>query len=365
MKYNYFSKLAEKYRPKLLKNIIGQYRAVQLLQKFIKSNNFPPCIVNGIRGIGKTTIARVAARFLNCVNRGNDLCLKCANCVNNNNIIEIDAASNNSVTDIRDIVQKCNYRPYDSYYRIFIIDEFHMFSHSAFSSLLKILEECYRYNIFIMITTEIKKIPNTIISRCRKITLFRVNNLTILNYIVMIAKKEKIFIEKNAAIILSIYSEGSIRDALSLIDQLIVSKNSDSINIQDIIDVLGIINPYIICDIIIHIIHGNIKEIILLIRNLYNYGISITVIFKQINDMLYKIICYKVGIFKYSNFITNDFYTFIDNVSIICIIKIWDLVNNNALQNNLYDELSIIEMFFIKLVYLNFFLDPNSILTLS
>ena len=227
--------LALKYRPQTFGDLIGQDVVAQTISNSIKANKVPNAyLFTGIRGIGKTTTARIVAKSLNCSNGPDDLCQKnlCENCnaISNSNhidVLEMDAASKTGVDDVRDLIEFSRYGPTSAKYKIFIIDEVHMLSKQAFNALLKTLEEPPEYLKFIFATTEIKKIPITVVSRCQRFDLSRVKSLELFDFIKKIKKKENGNASDEALKLIVKISEGSVRDDLSLLDINIYRKIYD------------------------------------------------------------------------------------------------------------------------------------------
>ena len=209
-----FLALARKYRPKKLSELIGQDVFVSTIQNAIKSNRLAHAyLFSGVRGVGKTTTARILAHLFNGEDevKGNPL-----------DLFEVDAARYTTVDTIRELLDGIKYRPSNWKYKIYILDEVHMLSTSAVSSLLKNLEEPPEHVKFIFCTTEPRKIPATIISRCQRFDLKRVPFDTLANYLIEIAKKEKSDIDINASSMIASASDGSVRDALSILDKFLL-----------------------------------------------------------------------------------------------------------------------------------------------
>ena len=230
--------LARKYRPVRLNEVIGQNFTVTALTNAFNINKLSQAFLfTGIRGVGKTTIARIIAMGLNCKMDDKPVanpCGKCENCIQiledrYEDVLEIDAASNTSVDDVREIISSLKYRPSKGLYKVFIIDEVHMLSNSAFNALLKTVEEPPSFVKFIFCTTEIQKIPITIISRCQKYSLNRASIKEIYDYLFKIKTKENIDISDEAIKIISRNSEGSIRDSLTILDQCILGVENSKI----------------------------------------------------------------------------------------------------------------------------------------
>ncbi|MDC3114638.1 DNA polymerase III subunit gamma/tau, partial [Candidatus Pelagibacter sp.] len=214
--------LALKYRPQTFTDLIGQEVVAETIVNSIKANKVPNAyLFTGIRGVGKTTIARIVAKLLNCQNGAENECKKkCDNCdaITNSShidVLEMDAASKTGVDDVRDLIEFSRYGPTSSKYKIFIIDEVHMLSKQAFNALLKTLEEPPEYLKFIFATTEIKKIPITVVSRCQRFDLSRIKSLELFNFIKNIKDQENGNVSDDALKLIVKISEGSVRDALS------------------------------------------------------------------------------------------------------------------------------------------------------
>ena len=243
--------LARKYRPNNFKELIGQDSLVKTFKNALNNGRLAHAfLLTGIRGVGKTTTARIIAKALNCVDDGNknepsfDICDKCSPCISINkgnflDVIEVDAASRTGVDGIREIIDSVMYSPNNARFKVYIIDEVHMLSNAAFNALLKTLEEPPQNVKFIFATTEIKKIPATIISRCQRFDLQRVDLNTLTSHLIKICETEKIKYEKDAITQICKASEGSVRDALSLLDQA-ASLCDDDIKSETVLDMLGL-----------------------------------------------------------------------------------------------------------------------------
>ena len=227
--------LALKYRPQTFKDLIGQEIISETIYNSIRYNKTANAFLfTGIRGVGKTTIARIVAKSLNCENGldnlcTNNFCTHCESIINSNHIdvLEMDAASKTGVDDVRDLIEFSRYGPTSAKYKIFIIDEVHMLSKQAFNALLKTLEEPPDYLKFIFATTEIKKIPVTVVSRCQRFDLSRIKTEKLFKYIKKIAEREKGKVTDDAIKLIVKISEGSVRDALSLLDRGLISNLED------------------------------------------------------------------------------------------------------------------------------------------
>ena len=225
--------LALKYRPKTFNDLIGQEVIANTIYNSIKLDKIPNAFLfHGIRGTGKTSIARIIAKALNCKNGVDNLCTKnfCNNCesiINSSHldVIEQDCATATGIDSVRDLIEFCRYPPTTGKYKVLILDEIQAMSKAGAQSLLKILEEPPNYVVFIFCTTEIKKILVTIISRCTRFDLSRIKFETLFNYLKIILNKENGKISDDGLKLICKLSEGSLRDALSLLDRALLSKN--------------------------------------------------------------------------------------------------------------------------------------------
>ena len=240
--------LSRVYRPKTFEDVVGQEHIVKTLKNQIKNNNIGHAyLFSGTRGTGKTSTAKIFARAVNCLNPINEEpCNECEICIDTLNdnimdIVEIDAASNNSVDDIRELRESVKYTPSKAKYKVYIIDEVHMLSQGAFNALLKTLEEPPSYVIFILATTEPHKIPATILSRCQRFDFKRVSSKDIADRMSYICEKENIQAEDKALSLIARNSQGALRDALSILDQC-MSFGNDKIEYNDVIELLGTVN---------------------------------------------------------------------------------------------------------------------------
>ena len=263
--------LALKYRPSNFDELIGQDIVAETIINSIKANKVPNAyLFTGIRGVGKTTIARIVAKSLNCIKGIDNLCQKdfCENCeaISNSNhidVLEMDAASKTGVDDVRDLIEFSRYGPTTAKYKIFIIDEVHMLSKQAFNALLKTLEEPPQYLKFIFATTEIKKIPVTVVSRCQRFDLSRVNSSDLFNFIKEVKDKENGKIKDEALKLIVKISEGSVRDALSLLDRALLNQNENSeLELQSAQKIFGYLDKGYLINLFKFIFKGNEKEVI-------------------------------------------------------------------------------------------------------
>ncbi len=286
--------LALKYRPQTFKDLIGHEEIATTIYNSIK-NNIPAnaFLFTGIRGIGKTTFARIVAKALNCEQALESICKKkCDHCepiANSSHIdvLEMDAASKTGVDDVRELIEFSRYPPSAAKFKIFIIDEVHMLSKQAFNALLKTLEEPPKYLKFIFATTEVKKIPITVISRCQRYDLSRIKSEELFVYLKNITIKEEKNVEDNAIKLIVKLSEGSVRDALSLLDRATISNNENSLTFEYAQKIFGYVNKSSYIDLLEIIFLGNEKEIINHYRQLYNSGIEPELFLNDFLEILY------------------------------------------------------------------------------
>lgn len=270
---------ARKYRPSTFGTVVGQNHITSTLRNAIKQNQIPQAFLFcGPRGVGKTTCARILAKTVNCenINEQQEACNKCTSCLSYNkgnsfNIHELDAASNNSVEDIRSLVDQVRFHPQNGKYKIYIIDEVHMLSQSAFNAFLKTLEEPPSYAIFILATTEKHKIIPTIISRCQIFDFNRIQCNEIVLHLMEIAKTEGIKVEEDALHIIAEKADGALRDALSIYDQL-VSFTSGEISYKSVIENLHVLDYQYYFDATDELYAENISGALLLFEKVLSNG---------------------------------------------------------------------------------------------
>ncbi|MCC3870402.1 DNA polymerase III subunit gamma/tau [Terrisporobacter mayombei] len=277
------------YRPKTFEDVVGQEHIVKTLKNQIRNSNIGHAyLFSGTRGTGKTSTAKIFARSVNCLNSiDEEPCNKCEICVDTLNdnimdIVEIDAASNNSVDDIRELRESVKYTPSKAKYKVYIIDEVHMLSQGAFNALLKTLEEPPSYVIFILATTEPHKIPATILSRCQRFDFKRVSSKDIANRMVYICEKENIEAEEKALSLIARNSQGALRDALSILDQC-MSFGNEKIEYNDVIELLGTVNIDELFELSQAIIGENTKKSLQILNEFIIWGKDIR---NLINDLI-------------------------------------------------------------------------------
>ncbi len=297
--------LARKYRPQVFDDLLGQEALVQTITNGIEQNKLAQAyLLTGIRGIGKTTSARIIAKGLNCVGpdgKGGmtpNPCGKCRHCLDITNdadidVIEIDAASNTGVENVREIIEGAKYNPVSARFKIYIIDEVHMLSKAAFNALLKTLEEPPERVKFIFATTEIRKVPVTIVSRCQRFDLKRIEEKPLAEYLQKIAHKEGRDLPDEAALLLSHASEGSVRDSLSLLDQALVQMPSE-LSTEGIRQMLGLADKNILFDLYQSLLTGRMTEVFNAINKQYEIGAEPIQILQDLLNLTYDLTCLKV-----------------------------------------------------------------------
>ncbi len=291
--------LYRKYRPQTFEEVVGQNKIIKVLENSINNDMVSHAyLFSGPRGTGKTTTAKLIAKLINCENRsGLNPCNECESCVsfnnkNNPDIIEIDAASNNGVDEIREIKEKVDLMPAISKYKVYIIDEVHMLSIGAFNALLKTLEEPPKHVIFILATTEFYKVPETIVSRCQCFSFERIEEFNIVKKLKEIVEKEKINVPISVLELIAEYSDGGLRDAINMLDKLICS--SDEITEDDFYEIRGLTKKEDLEKIVLDIKENKIKELFDRIDELNKKGKNLIIFSEELmsyfKDLLIKIV---------------------------------------------------------------------------
>ncbi len=292
---------ARKWRPQRFDDIIGQGHVTRTLQNAIKNNRIAHAyIFSGSRGVGKTTTARILAKALNCVNGPTpEPCNNCSPCKEitsgvSTDVLEIDGASNTGVDDVRDLRENVKYAPMHGKYKVYIIDEVHMLSNSAFNALLKTLEEPPAHAIFVFATTEVHKIPTTVLSRCQHFNFKRLTLIEIVDRLRLISEKDGIDINDNGLAVIAKAADGSMRDSLSILDQ-VVSFCGKKVDEKEIADILGVINKDIIFSFI-----GKLKErdsagLVKVIREVQDCGYDVRQFCNNLIEQIRNIMIAKVS----------------------------------------------------------------------
>lgn len=351
-----YQALYRKYRPQKLDEIAGQEVIVKILKNAIKKDKISHAyLFCGPRGTGKTSIAKILAKTINCEHLENFIpCDQCSSCTqinnkNSNDIIEIDAASNNGVDEIRELKNKINLVPNTSKYKVYIIDEVHMLTLGAFNALLKTLEEPPKHAIFILATTEPHKIPITILSRCQRLDFKKISQKDVVGRLKIICEKENITIEEDALVQIAKLCDGGMRDSIGMLDKL-VSYCDESITLDDVNDINGIITKEELKQFIEMIINKNYKQIFEFIDELSNKGKNFVKIIDELIEYLRNVLVDNV-----TNLQNNELN--ISNDEVIKYIEQFSNMSNlvkNASNPKIVFETNIIKMTIDKTENLKF-----------
>jgi len=362
--------LALKYRPQTFDQLIGQEVISETIYNSIKSGkSVNAYLFTGIRGVGKTTFARIVAKSLNCENGIDNLCKDnfcqhCESIINSNHIdvLEINGADKTSIDDIRDLIEFSRYGPTSAKYKIFIIDEVHQISRNAFNGLLKILEEPPQYLRFILATTEIKKVPITIVSRCQRFDLSRIKSDQLFQFIKKITEKENGRATDDALKLIVKISEGSVRDALSLLDRgLMSNSDGEELDLKKAQKIYGYFDKSSLIDLFENLFKGDEDQVINSYRKIYEAGVEPKIFLNDFLEILYYFKNISSIKLDGTNFSLNDEeFNKISKISSELDPK--DLILFWHFTIKAIDELDIVndpnlyvEMFLIRLMYLKDF----------
>ena len=370
MKNKSYKVLARKYRPKKLSEIIGQDETCKIIKGSIKLNRLPHAFLfSGTRGVGKTTIARIISKIVNCekIDLSNpEPCGVCSSCISitkekNMDVVEIDAASRTGVADVREIIENLGYKSVEVKKKIYIIDEVHMLSKAAFNALLKTLEEPPDDVIFIFATTETDKIPVTIMSRCQKFELRRIDTLVLSDFLIEVSKKEDIELGEESALLISQASEGSVRDALSILDNVLSRGNP--ILLETVKEVLGLADNNLVSDLFEFLCEGNIKKALLKFEEIYKKGASLDILAKMLMNICFHTMKLKSGLDKKTFLLDSGTLERVEIISnkyqIVFLTRFWELLQKyvNELQSS-FDEKQCFEMIIMRLCYVSLLPTP-------
>ena len=371
--------LALRYRPQKFQELIGQDSMVISIQNAIKLKRIPNAyLLTGIRGTGKTTTARIIAKAINCkvdfasdqkCSEG-DFC-HCESITNSNHIdiLEMDAASKTGIDDIREILEASKYHPSTAEYKVFIIDEVHMLSKQAFNALLKTLEEPPPHLKFILATTEVKKIPVTILSRCQRFDLRRIKVEEMKSFLKKICEKEEADVDENSLTLISKSSEGSVRDALSILDQAIITYNlmGEKVTEDKVRTMLGLADDTKIIDLMSYIVEGNIEKSINAVEEIFDIGADPKLVLHSLLD-----VCYLMTRTKTLGKISKDLSVsesdaerlnaMVKDLDMTYLTMLWHFLIKGLEDLNLYPNLSIaFQMLLTRLCHLKNMPDPQSV----
>ena len=368
--------LALKYRPQTFDDLIGQEVVAETITNSIKADKIPNAyLFTGIRGIGKTTTARIVAKALNCSNGIDNLCKEnfCESCKSISesshiDVLEMDAASKTGVDDVRDLIEFSRYGPTSAKYKIFIIDEVHMLSKQAFNALLKTLEEPPEYLKFIFATTEIKKIPITVVSRCQRFDLSRIKSSELLEFIKKIKDKENGKISDDALKLIVKISEGSVRDSLSLLDRALLSLDEGKeLDLNSAQKIFGYFDKSQLIDLFELILKGEETKVISIYRKIYDQGVEQKVFINDFLELLYYFKNINSLTLESTNFSLNDEeFSKIKNLSnqidSEVLILFWQFAISSLEEIDIVSNQHLsIEMFLIRLMHLSSVKSENKI----
>jgi len=368
MRNNEKKVLALKYRPKTFSDLIGQDIMTETIINSIKMDKMPNAyLFSGIRGVGKTTAARIVAKSLNCNNGVENLCQNemCEHCsaISNSNhmdVLEMDAASKTGIDDVRDLIEFSKYGPSVAKFKIFIIDEVHMLSKQAFNGLLKTLEEPPSYLKFIFATTEIRKIPITVISRCQRFDLTRVKSDLLLDFLKKISLLENGKISENALKLIVKISEGSVRDGLSLLDRALITQKIEQkeLDLELAQKIFGYFDKSHLIELMKLIFQGKEEQALLKFRGISDLGIDPKIFLNDFLEILYfmkniKIFGKNEISFSLSDNQTNEIEQLSSQVDIETLIMFWQFGIKSLEELNIVSNQNLsIEMFLIRLIHL-------------
>jgi DNA polymerase-3 subunit gamma/tau len=376
---NSYKVLARKYRPQNFEDLMGQEIMVQTLKNAFKTNRIAHAyILTGVRGIGKTTTARLLARSLNyeteTINEPNidmlELGKHCLEIMESRHIdvIEMDAASRTGIADIREIIDSVNYSPSSARYKIYIIDEVHMLSKAAFNGLLKTLEEPPPHVKFIFATTEVQKIPLTILSRCQRFDLKRFDHDMIKSLINKVCEKERVSIEDPIIDLIAKASGGSARDSLSLLDQAMALSNEDYISEEKIRQMLGLSDQSRIIDLYEFISNTEIEKALLEVKDQVDIGIDPVNLIESLGDLIHELTRLKVTDSKDDNLSLgpegfNRIKLLKDKTSVKHLSRYWQMILKASSEiKNFSKPLAALEMAIIRMSYISDLPTPDEII---
>ncbi|MFL2901066.1 MAG: DNA polymerase III subunit gamma/tau [Candidatus Pelagibacterales bacterium] len=366
-----------KYRPLKFSELIGQNLMSQTIQKAIETDRIANAyLLTGVRGVGKTTTARIIAKSLNCMNiDSNDEkepCGVCENCIaitesRSVDVYEMDAASRTGIADIRELIEGVQYSPVSSKYKVYIIDEVHMLSTAAFNGLLKTLEEPPPHVKFIFATTEVRKIPTTILSRCQRYDLKRVEPEELIVFLKKICDMESVQFDDGSLKIIARAADGSVRDGLSILDQSITFSDKE-LTENKVKEMIGLNDPTEIIDFIKLLTSGETIKCIEMINSFYDNGADPSVIVRDLIASVHDISMVKISADQgVKNSLTEAEYKEVkeiaDNVDLPTLSMFWQMLNKGLGEvSESFSPISALEMLIIRIIYLNDIPKPDQLI---
>ena len=367
-----------KYRPLKFSELIGQDLMSKTIQNAIEMNRIANAyLLTGVRGVGKTTTARIIAKSLNCLNiteqDNNEPCGICDNCKaitesRSVDVYEMDAASRTGIADIRELIEGVQYSPVSSKYKVYIIDEVHMLSTAAFNGLLKTLEEPPPHVKFIFATTEVRKIPTTILSRCQRYDLKRVEPDDLVIFLKSICEKETVEFEEGALKIIARAADGSVRDGLSILDQSIAFSGKH-ISEEQVKEMIGLNDPTKILELIKFITAGQTQQSLKKINELYDNGADPSMIVKDLIETVHSLTMINIDAAEgVKSSLTDSEYSAVQevagNLDVSTLSMIWQMLNKGLHEvTDSFSPITSLEMLIIRIIYLNDIPKPNELIS--
>ena len=367
-----------KYRPLKFSELIGQDLMSKTIQNAIEMNRIANAyLLTGVRGVGKTTTARIIAKSLNCLNiteqDNNEPCGVCDNCKaitesRSVDVYEMDAASRTGIADIRELIEGVQYSPVSSKYKVYIIDEVHMLSTAAFNGLLKTLEEPPPHVKFIFATTEVRKIPTTILSRCQRYDLKRVEPDDLVIFLKSICEKETVEFEEGALKIIARAADGSVRDGLSILDQSIAFSGKH-ISEEQVKEMIGLNDPTKILELIKFITAGQTQKSLEKINELYDNGADPSMIVKDLIETVHSLTMINIDAAEgVKSSLTDSEYNAVQevagNLDVSTLSMIWQMLNKGLHEvTDSFSPITSLEMLIIRIIYLNDIPKPNQLIS--
>ena len=367
-----------KYRPLKFSELIGQDLMSKTIQNAIEMNRIANAyLLTGVRGVGKTTTARIIAKSLNCLNiteqDNNEPCGVCDNCKaitesRSVDVYEMDAASRTGIADIRELIEGVQYSPVSSKYKVYIIDEVHMLSTAAFNGLLKTLEEPPPHVKFIFATTEVRKIPTTILSRCQRYDLKRVEPDDLVIFLKSICEKESVEFEEGALKIIARAADGSVRDGLSILDQSIAFSGKH-ISEEQVKEMIGLNDPTKILELIKFITAGQTQKSLEKINELYDNGADPSMIVKDLIETVHSLTMINIDAAEgVKSSLTDSEYNAVQevagNLDVSTLSMIWQMLNKGLHEvTDSFSPITSLEMLIIRIIYLNDIPKPNELIS--